>query len=369
MVIQSGKVIYFDAVTTPVLAGVIIQGGSLIFDDNQDVNLNARYIVITEGGLLQIGTELQPFQHNAKITMYGSLRSIELPIYGAKVIALRNGTIDLHGKPVGITWTYLNRTASINDTTIQLNDPVDWPVGSQIVIATTGNLFSVGHSELMTIASISSDKYTITLTRPLRFEHLGEEVEVSPGVFVFMRAEVGLLSHNVLVNAINDDSWNSLRSAQACPDGFNPAEFATMTCFLGRYGPEIGSDQFGATLMAGGPTVNTAENEYIKVRLSNIEFNHVGQSYRLGRYPVHFHMIGTSPSSYVRSCGIHQSFNRAVNIHASNNITVERTVIYDISGGAFFLEDGIEIHNTLQYNLAVFVKDSSSLLTEDSTPG
>lgn len=53
----------------------------------------------------------------------------------------------------------------------------------------------------------------------------------------------------------------------------------------------------------------------------------------------------------------------------SNYITVDRTVIYDIRGGAFFLEDGIEIGNTFQYNLAVFVRTSSSLLNEDVTPG
>jgi hypothetical protein len=37
-------------------------------------------------------------------------------------------------------------------------------------------------------------------------------------------------------------------------------------------------------------------------------------------------------------------------------------------GGAFFLEDGIETGNTLQYNLAVFVIGSSSLLNDDVTP-
>ena len=40
VVISFGHIIYFDAVT-PVLKGLIIQGGSLIFDDNQNVNLNA----------------------------------------------------------------------------------------------------------------------------------------------------------------------------------------------------------------------------------------------------------------------------------------------------------------------------------------
>ncbi len=38
-----------------------------------------------------MGTKEQPFKHKAIIQMYGHLRSIELPIYGAKVLALRNG--------------------------------------------------------------------------------------------------------------------------------------------------------------------------------------------------------------------------------------------------------------------------------------
>jgi hypothetical protein len=77
--IESGKTVYFDTVT-PILKAVIIDNASLIFDDNQYVALNAEYILIVNGGRLQIGTEINPFQHNAVITMYGHLRSIELPI-------------------------------------------------------------------------------------------------------------------------------------------------------------------------------------------------------------------------------------------------------------------------------------------------
>ena len=142
-----------------------------------------------------------------------------------------------------------------------------------------------------------------------------------------------------------------------------------MTCFLGRYGKELGSDQFGGTIMINGAQQNSIGNENVIARISNVELYHVGQAFRLGRYAIHFHMIGDSPSSYVSECSIHESFNRAVNIHATNYITIERTVIYNIMGGAFFLEDGIEIGNTLQYNLAVFVKASTSLLNEDATPG
>ena len=78
---------------TPVLKGIIIQSGSLIFDDNQ----NVEYVVITDGGKLQVGTKENPFNHTASITLYGTIASTQLPIYGAKVLGLRNGTLELHG--------------------------------------------------------------------------------------------------------------------------------------------------------------------------------------------------------------------------------------------------------------------------------
>ena len=71
-------------------------GGAVIFDE-KDINLNAEYILITDGGLLQVGTHEDPFRHKANITIHGHVRSKELPIYGAKVLGVRHGTLDLHG--------------------------------------------------------------------------------------------------------------------------------------------------------------------------------------------------------------------------------------------------------------------------------
>ena len=50
--------------------------------------------------LFQIGTEEEPFQHKGIITMYGQVRSPELPVYGAKTLAVRHGALELHGKHV-----------------------------------------------------------------------------------------------------------------------------------------------------------------------------------------------------------------------------------------------------------------------------
>ncbi|XP_033099078.1 fibrocystin-L-like, partial [Anneissia japonica] len=90
--------------------------------------------------------------------------------------------------------------------------------------------------------------------------------------------------------------------------------------------------------------------------------------FRLGRYPIHFHLNGDVSGSYVRGCGIHHTFNRAVTIHAVDNLLVEHNVAFDIMGHAYFMEDGIEMGNIIQYNLGIFVKSSSSLLNVDITP-
>ena len=142
-------------------------------------------------------------------------------------------------------------------------------------------------------------------------------------------------------------------------------EFAVQTCFQGRFGEELGSDQFGATIMVHQQRKDTQE---AVAHIEYIEVTYAGQAFHLGRYPIHFHLNGNMSKSYVRGCAVHESFNRAVNLHDTHYTTVEHNVVYNIMGGAFFIEDGIETGNVFQYNLAIFVKASSSLLNDDITP-
>lgn len=53
-------------------------------------------------------------------------------------------------------------------------------------------------------------------------------------------------------------------------------EFAIQTCFLGRYGQEIGSDEFGAMIMVSPETNVTNRPQQIAVRLSNVEVSETG---------------------------------------------------------------------------------------------
>ena len=125
------------------------------------------------------------------------------------------------GKPRSHTWTRLDGSVSAGATSITLEAAVDWVAGDEIIIATTGDRFSTIESEQRTIASVSGT--TLTLTEPLEYGHLGEDISFtgnSGTVTLPARAEVGLLTRNIKFMGSNDAQWNDV--IEACPDGFDP---------------------------------------------------------------------------------------------------------------------------------------------------
>lgn len=362
VVIPRGQTLVLDTIT-PVLAYLLIQGGELIFDDEQDdymVQLHTEGALITEGGRLQIGTESEPFLHKTMVVLYGHVLSTEIPVYGAKTLALRKGEIDMHGKPLDVTWTRLAQTANPGDTTILLQDAVDWEVGGKIVIASTS--YSQRENEEVEITNIDQFRTTLTVTPALTYEHISVQ-QLIEGRYIDTSAEVGYLTRNIVVRGNLNEEW--VEDVEGCDEEFRPGQFEIQTCFLGRFGDETLNDQFGSQIMIHAAEQNQGD---VIGRFEYVEVTHAGQAFRLGRYPIHFHLNGDVSTSYVRGCAIHHTFNRAVTIHAVNHLLVERNVAYDILGHAYFLEDGIEEHNIIQDNLGIFVRASSSLLNVDITP-
>ena len=130
-----------------------------------------------------------------------------------------------------------------------------------------------------------------------------------------MRAEVGLLSRNVVF----------------------------------RGDPETSAlNQFGAHIM-----LHSKGDESVIGRIENIELRDVGQAFQLGRYPIHFHMIGTVHNSYVKSNSIHHTYNRAVTIHGVHYLRVINNLAYKTMGHTFFIEDAIETKNYIEKNCAI----------------
>jgi hypothetical protein len=84
------------------------------------------------------------------------------------------------------------------------------------------------------------------------------------------------------------------------------------------------------------------------------EFRHLGKPGKLGKYSLHFHRAGdTMRGASVVGASIWESGNRWITIHGTNDLVVRDCVGYQSLGHGFFLEDGTEVDNILDRNLAV----------------
>jgi len=95
----------------------------------------------------------------------------------------------------------------------------------------------------------------------------------------------------------------------------------------------------------------------------------MGQAFKLGRYAIHFHMIGSVHKSYVKGTTVNKSFNRAFTMHGTHYLRVENNFAFECKGHTVFIEDAIETNNYLKDNLIMKTMRSMSLLNTDQTPG
>ena len=296
--VPTGRTILLD-VSPPALRGLTIEG-TLRFD-RKDLNLTADWISIRGG--LEVGTEADPFMNRAVITLTGPATD-NIEGAGARVLAVWSGTLDLHGR-TRTTWTRLGSSVGAGNNSIQLADPVDWQPGDRIVVSSTD--FDPFQAEEAVVAAVQGTQ--VTLQGPLRYPHWGQ-VQTFAGRPVDERAEVGLLSHNVVIQG---DSGS------------------TATGFGGHL------------IVMEGATA----------RVEGIEITRMGQKKQLARYPMHWHLAGNVDGQYFRNNAVWKTFNRCLTIHGTNNLAVSGNVCYDNIGHAFFLEDGAETGNVLDHNLGL----------------
>ena len=153
--------------------------------------------------------------------------------------------MELHGAPLSRTWVKLGRHVKPGDGTVVLDEPVSgWRVGDEVIITGSKKHYANGSlrkqrekadTEERRITSI--DGTTIHLDHSLEREHYGE------GEF---RSEVANLSRNVVIES-------------ADPDGVR-----------------------GHTLY----------HAYSQGGVSYTRFAHLGKEGVLGRYALHFHLLG-----------------------------------------------------------------------------
>jgi hypothetical protein len=298
--ISSGLDVVLDS-STPELGGVTING-KLRFSDEKDLELSTEWIMVH--GELEIGTEARPHTSKAIITLTDNVKDEQLMGMGDRGIMLSGGTLNLHGN-ITNTWTKLAETAAAGSTTIEVLNADQWQVGDEIVLASTD--FDPRQAETRFITAISGN--TITLDEPLDYMHYGEIT-----FDVDERGEVGLLTRNIKVQA-SEDALESY---------------------------------FGGHIMAMVTS---------KMFVEGVELHRMGQHMELARYPIHWHLVGDGgKGQYIRNAAIHDTFNRCVTVHGTNDLVIENNVTYNTVGHCFFMEDGIETGNAFISNLAIQTK-------------
>jgi len=316
---------------------LIIENGSLTVEDNQDYNLTAR-VILVKSGKFEIGKEDTPFQNKFILTLKSNRSDPSIPIFGNKVLAILEGQLEIHGKPKTPNFTFLTKTHNSGLSVITVRGPVsNWQVGDEIVIASSNT--TPYESELRKIIAISnsdSDEVSITLNQSLKYTHYGVIEKYGENDEIDMRAEVANLTRNIVIQG--DET-----SAES------------------QYGAHV-------MLTAMKMDMNTESSIETSGKISYVEVRRAGQAFQLGRYPIHFHMIGDVSGSYVKGCSIHDTYNRALTIHAVNNFLVESNVAYNTMGHTFFIEDAVEINNTIKNNIGILTRKSTSLLNADMHP-
>ncbi len=288
-------------VDAPGLRSLTIRG-SLTFSDERDISLESEWIYVP-GGSLTIGTADQPYQHDATITLTDEVTGEDINTMGDRGIMLMGGTLNLHGNR-DHTWTQLAATAEAGASQIEVLDAGDWRLGDEIVLASTD--YNPRQAERRTITAI--DGNLVTLDAPLDYMHFGE---ITFGVDE--RGEVANLTRNIRIQASEDAA----------------------------------ESYFGGHIMAMAGS---------RLHVDSVELSRMGQHLTLARYPIHWHVIGEGQGQYVRNASIHNTFNRCVTVHGTNNLHVENNVTYNTVGHCFFMEDGIETGNAFIGNLAIQTK-------------
>jgi hypothetical protein len=322
VVIPAGKKVILD-VKTPVLRSLLIEGELVAADT--DVDITADWILVRGNGKFQIGSESQPFTRKAVINLNGGVFSNDVAGMGTKFLGAAGGTLALHGAPK-LSWTKLSTTAAKGATRITLaEDPAGWKVGDRIAVAPSD--FDALETEQRTITAISGR--TIDLDQALQASHWGEAAQRYGSLTLDMRAEVANLSRNIVIRGINN-ATTAIR---------NDSDFGKGKTEQGILGGHM-------MFMPGS-----------SVKLSGIEVTQMGQQGAVGRYPVHWHLNqDASAGSYIKGSSIHNTFQRGLVIHQSNNLQVKDNVLVDIPGHAVFMEDGIERDNTFDNNLVMLVR-------------
>jgi hypothetical protein len=328
--IREGHRVVYDIQSEAPFRSVLI-AGTLHFETDRDTRLDVGVINIQAGEevaetgfdcdahlpspdpgkprpALEVGTAEEPIPAGRTATI--RLAPVDgMDPKSCPALVCCGGRMDFYGAPMSRTWIKLGAPVKAGDAEITLAEPVTgWRPGDRVILTSTlrqnkvkktfkPSVRDATQTEERVVKSIEGTR--LVLERAAEFDHLADRQ---------YRGEVANLSRNVVVES-------------AAPD-------------VSRGHTMYHRDSAGSIQYA--------------------EFRHLGKEGVLGRYSMHFHRIGdTMRGSSVVGASIWDSGNRWITIHGTNHLVVRDCVGYRSVGHGFFMEDGTEVYNVLDRNLAV----------------
>ena len=312
------------------------------------------------------------------------------PLDSDKGPACAQSDPDKHPLSTGCSWLRLAGDLTTTANTLKLSSEVgdkwwrEGDVGDQMVVTTTDYL--PGHSELLTIDSVSKDTVTFhtdgATKMPLWFHNgtrysildkLGPDDASQKAVKKQMtdagmdadlidkgvetRAAVALLTRSIRIISAGDKVGQTFEDAGKVADNCKTytvtvpnrdnIKQAVPNCYY-----------FGAqTIFRQG---------FKQVQIQGVEFKYMGQGGKLGHYPIHFHMARQVPDkTFVKDSTINESMTRWIVLHSTQGVLLQRNIGYKSIGHGFMLQDGTEVDNAFYSNLGIFAR---AAIDNDSNP-
>ncbi len=296
--------------------------GRLEFVDNFRINtkLTAQSIVVF--GSLVIGSTASPFSQSAEIVLTGNMRSSNVLVDGVSILGNKvlvvYGNVTMVGKSRSTNWIRLLSTANAGSSQLILSSNVSWSVGDAIVVGATEYSSwnnSLSETETATIAAVSTDGKTLTLTSPLRFRHFAGRLSSntsSPVYNSFLGAAVGLLSRNVKV--------------------------------YGDMSAESSELHHGGHILVTTVTLGGSANRMTfrgRLELRHVEVRDMGQQeFPFAAVDLDFRNGGQEahPAAVIEGCAFNRGFNSAVRARSARNTLLLNNVFFSSSKSSVWFD-------------------------------
>ena len=159
-----------------------------------------------------------------------------------------------------------------------------WEVGDQIVIASSSNNYAEEDVRTITGVNVQGSETVLALNAPTTYRHYGfVEYYKNGELSIDLRAEVALLNRSIKIQGTQDTD----------------SSFGNRAKIRNHFGEESGY-RCACDVHEGSGTIS----------IDSVQFDKMGQTGTLGRYPVHWHVAAAIGPAIV--CGTRASRIRTI---------------------------------------------------------